>query len=112
MKASWTSPSNIALVKYWGKFGEQMPKNPSLSFTLKHSTTTLSLEAHKKTDGHADLLLTFLFEGQKNLKFSAKIEKFLNSQISKFPWLKTHSLLIESKILFLIHRGLLHLLHL
>ena len=27
------SPSNIALVKYWGKYGEQLPQNASVSFT-------------------------------------------------------------------------------
>ena len=27
------SPSNIALIKYWGKYGQQFPINPSLSFT-------------------------------------------------------------------------------
>ena len=31
---SWTSPSNIALVKYWGKKQNQIPQNPSISFTL------------------------------------------------------------------------------
>ena len=26
---TWDSPSNIALVKYWGKYGAQLPANPS-----------------------------------------------------------------------------------
>ena len=30
----WNSPSNIALVKYWGKKDNQIPQNPSISFTL------------------------------------------------------------------------------
>jgi diphosphomevalonate decarboxylase len=30
-KVTWSSPSNIALVKYWGKEGNQIPKNPSVS---------------------------------------------------------------------------------
>ena len=43
---SWQAPSNIALVKYWGKYGEQLPKNASLSFTLNncHTLTTLTYE--------------------------------------------------------------------
>jgi diphosphomevalonate decarboxylase len=31
---TWRSPSNIAIVKYWGKHGDQLPRNPSFSFTL------------------------------------------------------------------------------
>ena len=31
-KVGWQSPSNIALVKYWGKRGKQLPQNPSKSF--------------------------------------------------------------------------------
>ena len=33
-RTKWQAPSNIALVKYWGKYGEQLPENPSISFTL------------------------------------------------------------------------------
>jgi diphosphomevalonate decarboxylase len=40
---SWQAPSNIALVKYWGKYGEQLPKNPSISFTLTNCYTRTSL---------------------------------------------------------------------
>ena len=31
---TWRAPSNIALVKYWGKKEHQIPANPSISFTL------------------------------------------------------------------------------
>ncbi len=40
----YRSPSNIALVKYWGKMGLQMPMNPSISFTLSTCATTTSVE--------------------------------------------------------------------
>ena len=36
----WKAPSNIALVKYWGKYGVQLPKNPSISLTLSNCVTT------------------------------------------------------------------------
>ena len=39
----WRSPSNIAIVKYWGKHGVQLPQNPSLSFTLSSAATDLIL---------------------------------------------------------------------
>ncbi len=41
---SWRSPSNIALVKYWGKKGHQLPANPSLSMTLKECYTETSVK--------------------------------------------------------------------
>ena len=40
-RISWTSPSNIALVKYWGKHGNQLPSNASISFTLDKAFTTM-----------------------------------------------------------------------
>ena len=40
---SYESPSNIALIKYWGKHGVQIPKNPSISFTLNNCKTTTKL---------------------------------------------------------------------
>ena len=39
-KVSWESQSNIASVKYWGKKREQLPANPSISFTLNNCKTT------------------------------------------------------------------------
>ena len=27
-EVAWRSPSTIALVKYWGKYGRQLPSNP------------------------------------------------------------------------------------
>ena len=33
---SCMAPSNIALVKYWGKKNTQIPSNPSISFTLNN----------------------------------------------------------------------------
>ena len=38
------SPSNIALIKYWGKYGLQFPINPSISFTLSNCKTITSIE--------------------------------------------------------------------
>ena len=33
---TWSAPSNIALVKYWGKKQDQIPANPSISLSLIH----------------------------------------------------------------------------
>ena len=32
--SEWTSPSNIALIKYWGKQDLQIPKNPSKTIQI------------------------------------------------------------------------------
>ena len=39
----WSAPSNIALVKYWGKKDKQIPANPSISFTLNNCKTITKL---------------------------------------------------------------------
>ena len=55
----WSSPSNIALVKYWGKKNNQIPQNPSISFTLSKSLTTTSIEFKpKKNKANLYLSLT------------------------------------------------------
>ena len=45
---TWSSPSNIALVKYWGKSDIQIPKNPSISFTLNNCVTKTTLSFSKQ----------------------------------------------------------------
>jgi len=53
-KAGWKSPSNIALIKYWGKRDHHLPQNPSLSFTLDKSYTETRLQYEsvgKKSQG-------------------------------------------------------------
>lgn len=52
----WRSPSNIALVKYWGKYGEQLPKNPSISLTLSAAFTEMQMVATTKEVQHAGIL--------------------------------------------------------
>lgn len=70
-ETAWSSPSNIAFVKYWGKKGHQLPANPSLSMTLKNCVTET-----KVTFTPSDELTVELFlDGVKEEKFAAKIQK-------------------------------------
>ncbi len=92
--ASWSSPSSIALIKYWGKRHYQLPSNPSISFTLKHAFTHLSMNAIVHST--KTLELDFSFENKSNEKFQLKILRFLESQISRFPWLTTTKLEVSS----------------
>lgn len=92
-KVAWRSPSNIALVKYWGKRGVQIPQNPSLSFTLQNSFSEMevSFESAKGFD------MEFYFEGKENEKFKSKIVNFLHSIEQDYPFLKNIYLQIHSK---------------
>ncbi len=96
-KTTWRSPSNIALVKYWGKkSGVQIPANPSISFTLEncYSETTVSLlEKEKKGK---DIELRFYFDGKANMAFQLKMLKFFESIRKDFPLLNEYGLLIHS----------------
>ncbi|MCX6305792.1 MAG: diphosphomevalonate decarboxylase [Bacteroidetes bacterium] len=62
----WQSPSNIALVKYWGKKEGQLPATPSLSMTLDRAVTRtrviVSFEASPKglVSVNGDLFHPFL----------------------------------------------------
>ena len=51
----WNSPSNIALVKYWGKKENQIPQNPSISFTLSNSSNLFSISSVTKFSMSAGL---------------------------------------------------------
>jgi len=99
VKVSWQSPSNIALVKYWGKTGRQMPVNPSLSMTLSKAYTESILTAFPRAaDGLVDL--DFWFEGQQNAAFGERMSKYLQSVTDIFPWLGQVSLKLETRNTF------------
>jgi mevalonate pyrophosphate decarboxylase len=58
---TWQTPSNIALVKYWGKSNPQIPKNASIESillekkSLMKSFLTYSLKENKKTNSSQKL---------------------------------------------------------
>lgn len=93
-KASWSSPSNIALVKYWGKYPVQIPANPSVSFTLSKSFSTLSIIAGPSDT--KEMNVDFYFENELNEKFKIKIVKFLSTQLERFPWILDYHLIMHS----------------
>ena len=95
-KVGWQSPSNIALVKYWGKKGKQIPQNQSISFTLSEcrSETCISFE---KADHFG---FSFIFGGKENPAFGAKIEKFLLEYQAFFPFINQLDIKVESRNTF------------
>ena len=75
----YTSPSNIALIKYWGKYGRQYPRNASISLTLDSAYSDTSVEYSERAKAGDAVSISFYFEGQANPAFQQKIEKYLNS---------------------------------
>jgi diphosphomevalonate decarboxylase len=92
----WRSPSNIAIIKYWGKYGEQLPRNPSFSFTLSASCTDTRLSYAWKETLDNDISLEFLFHGEENEAFGAKTRAFLERLKPVFPFLTQLNLKIET----------------
>lgn len=91
---SWNSPSNIAMIKYWGKYDGQIPANPSLSFTLDTCKTETSIDFKPGKGGGVSL--NFEFEGQNNVQFEQRILKYLNTITSYLPMLKDLHLSVKS----------------
>ena len=89
----WRSPSNIALIKYWGKRKHQIPANPSLSFTLQNAYSETSVSYNPSSGG---MKLTFYFEGKEEPKFKEKIQAYLVSLFGEIPFLNELELTIES----------------
>ena len=95
-RVGWQSPSNIALVKYWGKRGKQLPQNPSISFTLSECCSETFVQ-YEKAEHFG---FRFFFEGQENPAFGAKIEKFLLDNQAFFPFINQLNLKVESRNTF------------
>jgi diphosphomevalonate decarboxylase len=99
-ETAWQSPSNIALVKYWGKTGKQIPMNPSISMTLDSSVTRTAVRARKKEKPGGKVQLRYNFEGKENPAFQDKVLTLLKSLSSEFSFLKDYALEIESSNTF------------
>lgn len=96
-KITWQAPSNIALVKYWGKKEDQIPANPSVSFTLDTSRTTTTLEYSKKEIAGRDADFELYFEGKKKEDFKPKIATFFK-RIQKYcPYLTDYHFVISTE---------------
>ena len=95
----FSSPSNIALVKYWGKKDNQIPANPSVSFTL-NSCKTITKLAFAKKNNDGNFSFDLLFEGKPKEDFKPKIQKFLERIEIYLPFLKEFHFTIDTKNTF------------
>ncbi len=92
-EVSWQSPSNIALIKYWGKKENQVPLNPSISFTLNKCNTVTTIKFKDSVKFNYD----FYFDNKKKPEFIPKLDTFFLRIIEFFPSLNKLSLKINSK---------------
>ncbi len=97
--AAWSAPSNIAFIKYWGKYAGQIPANASLSMSLDACTTRTEVTAERMPfKDFPDI--NFTFEGEEKPDFLPKIEHFIRAILPEMPWLIECRLRISSSNTF------------
>lgn len=87
------SPSNIAIIKYWGKHGNQLPDTPSLSLTLKTAFTSTKMSYRPL----ARFSVEYYFEGIRNLLFEEKVVRFMIKMEEYMPFLTGYEFRFESE---------------
>lgn len=87
-----SAPANIALIKYWGKKGHQLPANPSLSLTLKDCLTHSSF-LFRPSDS---LQVKLYLDKVEKPTFAQKIKNYLESLQNELPIFKSLDLTIHS----------------
>ncbi len=86
--ATFQAPSNIALVKYWGKHGQQLPRNPNASFTLTVARTITTLEWTPRAGGTTNAVeVTLFYEDQPRPAFAARVAEYFTSLLPIYPFL-------------------------
>lgn len=93
---SATCPSNIALIKYWGKYANQIPANPSISYTLNHCNTQTSMEFMANEPFSVQTFLA----GNEEIKFAEKIEKYFKNIEPYLPWILKGKYIIKTENTF------------
>ncbi len=93
---TWKAPSNIALVKYWGKQENQIPANPSISFTLDACATTTKVSFRKFEKPGDKFSFDLFFEGKERESFKPKIITFFERIQPYAAFLKDYHFTIET----------------
>ncbi|MBB4078780.1 diphosphomevalonate decarboxylase [Lewinella aquimaris] len=92
----WRSPSNIALVKYWGKHGDQLPQNASVSFTLDGAATDTTLHYAARRSAGEGVEVELFFHGESKPDFTTRTKGFLERLLPIYPFLRQLSLRIDT----------------
>ena len=93
---TWQTPSNIALVKYWGKSNPQIPKNASISFTLNNCHTITTIDFQKKEKSKT-VDFDLFFEGKQKEEFKPKIAEFFKRVQEYCPYIFDYKMTINSE---------------
>ena len=89
-------PSNIALIKYWGKYKNQIPANPSISYTLNNCKTNTSMQFLADEEFSVQTFLA----GNEEPKFAEKIEKYFRNIEEYLPWILKGKYIIKTENTF------------
>ena len=94
MTTTVIAPTNIAILKYWGKLSGayHIPTKSSLSFTVNDLFTKTSVEASKGT-GRID----FSLNGKKEKKEHDYVRSYISTVASTFPALREYDYRIASE---------------
>ncbi|MBU3009931.1 diphosphomevalonate decarboxylase [Polaribacter vadi] len=94
---TWQTPSNIALVKYWGKSNPQIPKNASISFTLNNCHTITTIQFERKLTKDRRVIFDLFFEGKEKEEFKPKIAEFFKRIQEYCPYIFDYKMTINSE---------------
>ena len=96
---AWSCPSNIAMIKYWGKRPVQLPMNPSLSMTLDEART-ITRVTYSFDPADASPSLRFSFEGRQVPAFQNRVAQTVTELSPYLPTLAHTTVEIESRNTF------------
>ncbi|MFN3020716.1 diphosphomevalonate/mevalonate 3,5-bisphosphate decarboxylase family protein [Chryseobacterium sp. TY3] len=89
-------PSNIAIIKYWGKYENQIPANPSISYTLNNCKTNTTMEFLANEEFSVQTFLA----GHEEKKFAEKIENYFRNIEKYLPWILKGKFIINTENTF------------
>ena len=92
----WRSPSNIALVKYWGKYGDQLPGNASISFTLQGAATDTTLHYGPRKQGGTGVAVQLYLDGTLEPNFTNRTQAYLERLLPVYPFLRQLELRVDT----------------
>jgi diphosphomevalonate decarboxylase len=91
---SWQSPSNIAIIKYWGKHGIQLPKNPSFSLTLSKALTQTKAKYQIREGKGRNISVSL--DGVDQPAFIPKISQFFDRISPEYSFLDAINIQFET----------------
>lgn len=92
--------SNIALIKYWGKYNNQIPGNPSISFRLNKSYSETKLIFNPRNNRKKNFSVKIFLSGKERPDFINKILSFFDKIYPYCPYLMDFDFIIKTRNTF------------